>query len=104
MDSYQLIRMMSGIGNHIFEILAIGFGLLSTPFIIWFLYKFLVQRKAQEYDVPALDRIDAMKLDALVSQQVEAALKPMLQSNGYSEEAIRSILVRTSERQPTFRR
>lgn len=104
MDGYQLMQLANGIGRHVFKILAIGFGLLSTPFIMWFLYKFLVQRKAQEYDVPALDKIDAMKLDALVSQQVEAALKPMLQSNGYSEEAIRSILVRTSERQPTFRR
>jgi hypothetical protein len=104
MDSYRLMQLLGGIGNHIFEILVVGLGLLSTPFIIWFLYKFLVQRKAQEYDVPPLDRVDAMKLDTLVSQQVEAALKPMLQSNGYSEEAIRSILIRTSEKQPTFKR
>jgi hypothetical protein len=79
-------------------------GLIVWPVLLWLLYKFLVQRKAQECDMPPLDKFDAKKLDTLVAQQVEAALRPMLQSNGYSEEAIKSILVKTSEKQPTFRR
>jgi hypothetical protein len=104
MDIYQMNSLFYWFSNHIFEILGIGFALLSTPFIIWFLYKFLVQRKAQEYDIPALDKFDAIKLDALVSQRVENALKPMLQSNGYTEEEIKAILTKTSLKSPTFKR
>lgn len=92
------------LSNNVFTVLFTGIGLVSIPFIIWFLYKFLVQRKAQEYDIPALDKFDAIKLDTLVSQRVENALKPMLQSNGYSEEEIKSILTKTSLKSSTFKR
>jgi hypothetical protein len=67
---------------------------------IWF----LIQRKAQENDIPPLDLIDAKKLDEMVSNQVELALKPMLQSNGYTEEQINQLLTRTSLGRPQFRR
>jgi hypothetical protein len=72
-------------------------------FVIVFVW-FLIQRKAQENDVPPLDLIDAKKLDEMVSNQVELALKPMLQSNGYTEEQINQVLTRTSLGRPQFRR
>jgi hypothetical protein len=90
--------------NYIGQLIGGGIGIISIPIAIWLLYKFLVQRKAQEYDIPALDKFDAIKLDAMVSQRVEAALKPMLQSNGYSEEEVKSILTKNSLKNPTFRR
>lgn len=92
------------IRNNMLQFIGGGIGVISIPVAAWLLYKFLVQRKAQEYDVPALDKFDAIKLDAMVSQRVEVALKPMLQSNGYSEEEIKSILTKTSVKNPTFKR
>lgn len=72
-------------------------------FVLVFIW-FLIQRKAQENDIPPLDLIDAKKLDEMVSNQVELALKPMLQSNGYTEEQINQVLTRTSLGRPQFRR
>jgi hypothetical protein len=80
-----------------------GLGIFATPLFIWLFYRFLIQRKAQQYDIPPLDKIDQVKIDGLVSQQVEKALKPLLKSNGYSEEEIKSILVKNSLKQ-SFKR
>jgi hypothetical protein len=74
--------------------------LVCVIVFIWF----LIQRKAQENDIPPLDLIDAKKLDEMVSNQVDLALKPMLQSNGYTEEQINQVLTRTSLGRPQFRR
>ncbi|MBZ8180735.1 hypothetical protein [Oscillatoria salina] len=68
------------------------------------LFFFLRQRKAQEYDIPPLDLVDAKKLDDMVSKQVEEVLRPMLQTEGYTEEQIKEILTRTSLGGRTFRR
>jgi hypothetical protein len=86
-----------------FTMLVSGLGVFATPLFIWLGYKFLIQRKNQDYDVPPLDRIDGIKLDGLVEQQVAEALKPLLKSNGYSEEEIKSVLVRNSLKQ-SFKR
>lgn len=83
--------------------LAQSFAPIIIVFIIVFIW-FLIQRKAQENDIPPLDLIDAKKLDEMVSNQVDLALKPMLQSNGYTEEQIKEVLTRTSMRAPVFRR
>jgi hypothetical protein len=82
-------------------------GLLGglTPIIaivvLWF---FLKQKKGQESDIPSLDLIDGRKLDSMVSQQVDAALKPLLKSEGYSDEQISAILTPMSLGGPKFRR
>ncbi|MEC4893084.1 MAG: hypothetical protein SAL07_07300 [Oscillatoria sp. PMC 1051.18] len=68
------------------------------------LFFFLRQRKAQEHDIPPLDLVDAKKLDDMVSKQVEEVLRPMLQTEGYTEEQIKEILTRTSLGGRTFRR
>ncbi len=66
---------------------------------------YLRQRKAQsEIDIPPLDLVDAKKLDDLVTKQVEEALKPLLESKGYTEEQMKEILTRTSLGKKTFRR
>jgi hypothetical protein len=84
-------------------ILALG-GTFGTAIFIVITIFFLRQRKAQEFDIPPLDLIDAKKLDELVSSQVEIALKPMLKSSGYTEEQINEVLTRTSFRSPIIRR
>lgn len=81
-----------------------GISGISLPILIVVLFLFLRQRKAQEYDIPPLDLVDAKKLDDMVSKQVEEVLKPMLQSEGYAEEQIEKILTRTSLGGKTFRR
>jgi hypothetical protein len=70
---------------------------------LWFLYQYITQRGNQT-DIPPLDKFDAIKLEGLVSKQVEAALLPMLRSNGYGEEEIKSILTKTSLNKQTFKR
>lgn len=79
-------------------------GSLALPIGIVILFLFLRQRKAQEYDIPPFDLIDAKKLDDMVSKQVEEVLKPMLESEGYPEEEIEQILTRTSLGGKKFRR
>jgi hypothetical protein len=70
---------------------------------LWFLYQYLIQR-GNKVDIPPLDKFDGIKLEDLVSKQVEAALLPMLRLNGYGEEEIKSILTKTSLNQQTFKR
>jgi hypothetical protein len=69
-----------------------------------FLFFFLKQRKGQDEDIPPLDLMDAKKLSEMVSKQVEQALRPLLSSEGYSEEQIQTILTRSSLGGATFRR
>jgi hypothetical protein len=71
-------------------------GLGASGFIIFgaLTYFFIKQRKAQEYDTPPLDLVDAKKLDSIVSAQVHTALAGFLKSEGYNEEQINQILVR----------
>jgi hypothetical protein len=71
-------------------------GLGASGFIIFvaLIYFFIKQRKAQEYDTPPLDLVDAKKLDLIVSAQVHTALASLLKSEGYNEEQINQILVR----------
>jgi hypothetical protein len=71
---------------------------------IFVLYLFLRQRKKQEYDIPPLDLVDAKKLDDMVSKQVEDALRPILQSEGYTEEQMKEVLTRSSVGTRRFRR
>jgi hypothetical protein len=68
------------------------------------LFFFLKQRKGQDEDIPPLDLIDGKKLGEMVSKQVEQALKPLLTSEGYSEEQIETILTRSSLGGAKFRR
>jgi hypothetical protein len=80
-----------------------GFGVLILPIFGVGLWIFLRQRKRGEETIPPLDLVDAKKLDDMVSKQIQAALKPMLRSDGYSDDQIRDILTRTSSGVP-FRR
>jgi hypothetical protein len=89
----EFILSLLGGGTTIFIIIGI------IAFIL-----FLRQSKAQEYDIPPLDLVDAKKLDDMVSKQVESVLKPMLETKGYNEEQIKQILTRTSVGSPRFRR
>jgi hypothetical protein len=68
------------------------------------LFFFLRQRKGQEGEIPPLDLIDGKKLDAMVSSRVDRALKPLLTSEGYSEEQIQAILTRSSLGGTRFKR
>lgn len=70
-----------------------GFFPIVIIVLLWF---FVKQRKGQENDIPPLDLVDAKKLDDMVSNQVEEALRPILQSNGYTEAQMEEILTRTS--------
>lgn len=88
--------------------LAFGSLISALPILILIivLVLFLRQRKAQsELDIPPLDLVDAKKLDDLVTKQVEEALKPLLESKGYTDEQMKEILTKTSSLgKPTFRR
>jgi hypothetical protein len=75
---------------------------LGIIVILW--SAFLQRLQSQIYDIPPLDLVDAKKLDDMISKQTELALKPLLQSNGYSEDQIAEILTRTSATGKTFRR
>jgi hypothetical protein len=80
-------------------------GAFAPIVLITFLWFFVKQRKGQENDIPPLDLVDAKKLDDMVSKQVEEALRPILQSNGYTEAQMEEILTRTSASgNRTFRR
>lgn len=81
-----------------------GWTTIITIVVIFGVVLFLKQSKAQEYDIPPLDLVDAKKLDDMVSKQVESVLKPMLQTQNYNEEQIKQILTRTSSGNPRFRR
>jgi hypothetical protein len=81
-----------------------GPAIIITIIIIIGIVLFIKQSKAQEYDIPPLDLVDAKKLDDMVSKQVESVLKPMLENKGYNEEQIKEILTRTSAGSPRFRR
>lgn len=65
-------------------------------FIVIGIILYVKQRNAQQNDVPALDLVDAKKLDDMVASQVERALKPLLSKEGYSQESIEEALTRTS--------
>jgi hypothetical protein len=85
------------------------FGIDLMPFLTfgvlgYFIYLTVVQRKAQEIDIPPLDVLDAKKLDEMVAKQVELSLIPLLRSKGYQEEQIDQILTRTSMGRKTLRR
>jgi hypothetical protein len=76
----------------------VGFVLLVN----YFLKKNLI---SGNISIPPLDLMDAKKLDDMVSGQVEEALRPILQSNGYTEAQMEEILTRTSvSGNRTFRR
>jgi hypothetical protein len=77
---------------------------LTFGFAGYFIYFIWQQRKAQEYDIPPLDVLDAKKLDEMVAKQVELSLLPLLRSKGYQEEQINQILTRTSTGRKTWRR
>lgn len=66
--------------------------------IFWgvLLWLYLRQKKAEAGKIPPLDLIDAKKLDSTVASKVQAALLPLLQSEGYSDQDIEQILTRTS--------
>jgi hypothetical protein len=55
-------------------------------------------------NIPALDLVDAKKLDDTISKQVESVLKPMLEKANYTTEQIGQILTRTSLGRIQFRR
>lgn len=78
-------------------------GMLPIVGVI-FLILFLRQRKGQEKTMPALDLIDGRKLDSMVSQQIDAALKPFLIAEGYSNDEINTILTPNSLGGPKFKR
>lgn len=90
----------------LFQTLGLGAIASSGSLIILgiIIFFYLRQSKGQGDTVPPLDLVDAKKLDDLVSKQTELALKPLLQSNGYSEDQIAEILTRTSATGKTFRR
>lgn len=90
----------------LFGMLGLGAFASSAPLIIlgFIIFFYFRQSKGQGDTVPPLDLVDAKKLDDLVSKQAELALKPLLQSNGYSEVQIAEILTRTSATGKTFRR
>jgi hypothetical protein len=69
--------------------------------ILFFLWK---RRDGRAGSVPPLDLADAKKVDEMVSKQVEAALKPLLQADSYTEDQIQQILTRTSAGTRVFRR
>jgi uncharacterized protein YneF (UPF0154 family) len=79
-------------------------GGLTPIIIIGGIYLYYKQSKAQEYDIPPLDLVDAKKIDDMVSKKVEDVLRPMLQSRGYNEEQINQILTRTALGGSNFRR
>jgi hypothetical protein len=81
-----------------------GLGTLTPIVGIVLLVFFLRQSKAQEFDIPPLDLLDAKKLDEMVSTQAQAVIRPMLQSKGYTEEQMKQILTRTSVGGNAFRR
>lgn len=81
-----------------------GGGALVPIIGIALLIFFIRQKKGQEYDIPPLDLVDAKKLDEMVSKQVEEALKPILETEGYPQEQINEILTRTSLGGKTFKR
>jgi hypothetical protein len=78
--------------------------LIPLAIVATITYFVFVQRKAQEYDIPPLDVLDAKKLDEMVAKQVELSLLPLLRSKGYQEEQIDQILTRTSIGRKTLRR
>jgi hypothetical protein len=78
-------------------------GLLPLLTVVLIVF-FVMQRKGQEKDMPPLDLVDGKKLDVMVSHQVDAALKPLLKSEGYSDEQIVAILTPSSLGGPKFRR
>lgn len=65
---------------------------------------FLKQRKGQANDMPPFDLVDGRKLDSMVSQQVDLALKPLLKSEGYTDDQIATILTPMSLGGSKFRR
>ena len=70
----------------------------AVPLLIFgaIVFLYLRQKKNEAGKIPPLDLIDAKKLDATVASQVQTALLPLLQSEGYSEQDIDKILTRTS--------
>lgn len=79
-------------------------GSLSSIFIPLMLLFLWTRRDGRAGTVPPLDLADAKKLDEMVSKQVEAALKPLLQADSYTEDQIQQILTRTSAGTQVFRR
>lgn len=70
----------------------------AVPLLIFgvLVFLYLRQKKNESGKIPPLDLIDAKKLDSTVASKVQAALLPILQSEGYSEQDIEKVLVRTS--------
>jgi hypothetical protein len=71
---------------------------LVVPILIFgiIIFFYLRQKKSEAGKIPPLDLIDAKKLDTTVASKVQAALLPLLQEEGYSDQDIEKILVRTS--------
>ena len=60
------------------------------------IYLYFQQKKAEENTIPPLDLLDAKKLDSTVEMRVQAALKPVLAKEGYSDEDIQQIFTKTA--------
>lgn len=95
MMSYYFASMMGAIAS------SVGGAVLLYLVIK---YLFIKQKKGQDETAPPLDMVDGKKLDAMVEDQIKKALKPLLTSDGYSDQEISSILTRTSSGIPRFRR
>jgi hypothetical protein len=83
----------------LFGILAGGGTILVPVFVIMFIIAIFNPK-----NIPALDLVDAKKLDDAVSKQVESVLKPMLEKSNYTAEQISQILTKTSLGRIQFRR
>jgi len=81
--------------NYIIGLIS-SIGLVPLLFFGVLVFFYLKQKKDDEFYLPPLDLIDAKKLDSTVASKVQSALLPLLQAEGYSEEDIEKILVRTS--------
>lgn len=81
--------------NWLFSSFAAIGGLVPIIVIVGFFF-FIKQKKGQENTIPPFDSVDAMKLDKMVSKQVDIALVPILRAEGHSQEKMKKILTRTS--------
>jgi hypothetical protein len=75
--------------------------IMMIPFQLW---RRISEFLTKEDYIPPLDLLDARKLDDMISAQVSEALKPILQTEGHTDEGIKEILTRTSLGQKRFER
>jgi hypothetical protein len=73
---------------------------IASSLLLILLFVFMFNPRS----IPALDLVDAKKLDDTVSKQVESILEPLLKSGNYTSEQIGEILTRTSLGKIQFRR